>query len=97
VPALRGRGEPTQRIGRDNDVEAMRRFVYRALLDGSLMSGEAGVGLSVLPEVAADHASSQRAEVLRATWIAQPRRGSCARGDATVVEAGGAVLHVVVR
>jgi hypothetical protein len=55
-------------IGRENDVRLLRSFVDRASLEGGalLLSGEAGVGKTVLLDEAAAHASTIGSRVLRA-------------------------------
>lgn len=55
-------------FGREDDVRLLRAFVDRASIEGGamLLSGEAGVGKTVLLDVAEAHASAIGARVLRA-------------------------------
>lgn len=52
--------EPGSLIGRDDDLEFITVFVDRAAVSGGalLLSGEAGVGKTVLLDVAAAHAGA---------------------------------------
>ena len=60
-----------QLIGRDREIEYLGSFVDRAAREGDalLLFGEAGVGKSVLLEVAAGHAATLGALVLRASGV----------------------------
>jgi DNA-binding CsgD family transcriptional regulator len=63
-----GRGSPVELFGRDLDVEFVCGFVDEAAALGGvlLVSGEAGVGKTVLLDVAAHHAGAAGTRVLRA-------------------------------
>jgi predicted ATPase len=58
-------------FGRDRDVEFLGSFVDRAVVEGGslLVWGDAGVGKTVLLDVAADHATKGGTRVLRAAGI----------------------------
>ena len=62
-------GAPVQLVGRDPEVEIIRAFLDRAYGDGGafLISGDAGVGKSVLIDAAAAYAASIGFTVVRAT------------------------------
>jgi DNA-binding CsgD family transcriptional regulator len=62
-------GAPGQLVGRDLDVGILRAFLDRAYSDGGsfLISGDAGVGKSVLIDAAAAYAASIGFTVLRVT------------------------------
>jgi DNA replication protein DnaC len=59
---------PGSLIGRDDDLEYITAFVDQAAGSGSalLLSGEAGVGKTVLLDAAAAHAETAGSRVLRA-------------------------------
>jgi hypothetical protein len=59
---------PGSLIGRGDDLEYLTAFVDQAVLPGGalLLSGEAGVGKSVLLDAAAAHAEAAGSRVLRA-------------------------------
>jgi len=59
---------PGSLIGRDNDLEYITAFVDQATVSGGalLLSGEAGVGKTVLLDAAAAHAETAGSRVLRA-------------------------------
>src|SRR5258708_30379788 len=62
-------GAPVQLVGRDLEVGVIRTFIDRAYGDGGafVISGEAGVGKSVLSDAAAAYAASIGFTVLRVT------------------------------
>ena len=64
--AQKGAGAPL--VGRDRDIEFIRSFVNQAAIGGGalLVSGEIGVGKTVLLEAAASYAAAARMRVLRA-------------------------------
>jgi predicted ATP-dependent serine protease len=70
-----GGGSPAQLIGRDQDLEFLCSFVDQAAVQGGalLLSGDAGVGKTVLLEVMAAHAASAGTFVLREAWRSSAR------------------------
>ena len=60
---------PGRLVGRDRDIDVLRSFVDRTATEGGslLLSGDAGVGKSVLIDVVASDAASAGTRVLRAT------------------------------
>jgi predicted ATP-dependent serine protease len=67
---------PVQLVGRDREIGIIRAFLDRAYSDGGafLISGDAGVGKSVLIDAAAAYAASIGFMVLRATGAHDMRR-----------------------
>ncbi len=62
------RGSAQSVIGRDTDLEFIGSFLGRAAIDGGalLMSGDAGMGKTLLMELAAARAAAGGTKVLRA-------------------------------